>query len=166
MSESYGRRLCLSLLGILSLVATLGSASAVTNTGNATDIAVSIAADRKIVRVGQDVTFTMTATNLGPGDATFVDFGLQLPAQFVVLSMSCDLGISPDGSFCEYSSLPSGATVVSEVVVTPKLDSGPRGRVLPTSVSMLFENADAVDPNLGNNTASVKVKIVGRLTQP
>ncbi len=155
-----------SLLGFVSLRVTPASAAPASAASATTDISVTLAADGNTAKVGQNITFTARASNLGPDDATFVDFAFQVPDQFVVVSMSCDLGISPDGQFCEYSSLPSGATVVSTLVVTPKAAGQTRSRIVTTSVATLFENAGALDPNLANNTASVKTKIIGRLTQP
>ncbi len=159
------RSLLISVFGILSLGATLGSAPLSSATASS-DISVSITADRNVVKVGQNVTYTVTATNRGPNDATFVDFAIQLPAQFSEVRMVCGQGISPDGPFCEYSSLPAGTTVVSTLVATPKPGMASRTRMLTTSVSTLFENTDVVDPDLSNNAASVQTKLVGRLTRP
>ncbi len=157
-----------AVLGILSLLATMASSAPEhsQNTQAGTDVSLSMSADRNTVRTGQNVTYTVTMTNLGPADATFVDVAIDIPDGLQLVSITCDQGISPDGPFCEYSSLPAGVSVVSTLVATPQPASLLRGRVVTASASVLFENADAFDPNTGNNTASVKTKLTGRLSQP
>lgn len=163
ISTKY-QRWVISLFGILSLLATMASAAPRNwqNTQAGTDVSLSVLADRSMLKNGQEVTYTATMTNLGPADATFVDVAFALPDGLRLVSMTCDLGISPDGPFCEYSSLPAGATVVSTLVATPQ-HSATRARLLTASASVMFENADAFDPNTNNNAASVQIKLIGRL---
>ncbi len=158
------QRWAVSLLGMLSLLATLGSAAPRNwqNTQAGTDVSLTVAADRSMLKNGQDVTYSIAMTNLGPDDATFVDVDIAIPDSLRVVSITCDLGISPDGPFCEYSSLPAGATVVSTLIATPQ-PSATRVRLLTVSASVLFENADAFDPDTNNNAASVQTKLIGRL---
>ncbi len=162
------RALIMTALGVFSLLATLASSSPRNgqNTQSATDVSLSMLADRNTVKAGQNVTYTATMTNLGPADATFVDVAFAIPDGLQILSIGCDQGISPDGPFCEYSSLPVGAAVVSTLVATPRSGATVQSRLLKVSASALFENADAFDPNPNNNTASVKTKLIGRLPQP
>src|SRR5512146_301678 len=134
--RSY-RYVLTSVLGILSLMATIassapGSPRQASQAGS--DVSVSMAADRSTLKVGQDVTYTVVMTNLGPDDATFVDVAFALPDGLRVLSITCDLGISPDGPFCEYSSLPSGASVVSTLVATPQAGGKTHTRVVTPSI--------------------------------
>jgi hypothetical protein len=105
-------------------------------------------------------------TNLGPNDASFVDAGFQTPAELTMVSMDCDLGVSPDTPFCEYSSLPAGATVISTLVATPTAGARGRARLATMSASIFFENTDAFDPDTANNVANVKTKLIGRLPNP
>src|SRR5512142_2837759 len=79
-------------------------------TQSTSDLSIQMAADRDKVRFGENITYTVTMTNLGPDDAVFADVRFELPDQLVLVSMTCDLGISPDTPACEYTSLPSGAT--------------------------------------------------------
>src|SRR5512142_393792 len=110
-----------TLFGILSLLAMLGSsaplfparAAQITN-----DIGIAMSESRSTLLHGSQVTFTVRMTNYGPDRATFVDVGFHLPSQLRMLAMTCDLGITPDTPFCEYSSLPVGATVISRLVAT------------------------------------------------
>jgi uncharacterized repeat protein (TIGR01451 family) len=163
------RSLMVSVLGILSLMATMASsapmgrlqASQTTN-----DIAIKISQDRDKVSEGQDVTYTVVAMNLGPDDATFVDVGFKLPSQLNLVSMSCDLGISPDTPFCEYSSLPAGSRVVSTLVATPNNATQLHSKLLKVSASISFENPGVLDPDLRNNTASVGTRLVVKPAHP
>lgn len=169
--ESLGkyRALLLSVVGILALVATVAS-SAPGGPRQATqadsDVSVSMTADQSTLRFGQSITYTITMTNLGPGDATFVDVAFAMPEALQALAINCDLGISPDGPFCEYSSLPSGATVVSTLVATPRTGAPLHMRLMTASASVLFEEAESLDPNTANNSAFVRTKLIGRLPKP
>lgn len=153
------RRFMLTVLSILSLWATLGSSAPITTAQTTDDISIKIVADRGAVAPGQRVTYTLTATNLGPDDAVFVDTVFKISDQFVVISLTCDQSISPDGPFCEYSSLPAGASVVSTLVVTPKSTAHMRPHTVKTVASISLETADTFDPNLINNTATVRTRI-------
>src|SRR5512141_113067 len=163
--RSY-RRFIFSVLGGLSLLATLGTSTPVMAAQVTSDIAVKISASRSTVGPGQTVTYTVTMTNNGPDDATFVDVGFQLSNDLVLVSIECDLGISPDTPFCEYSSLKSGSTVVSKLVARPSQGGLRRPRVVTTTASVFFESVDTLDPNMGNDTTSVKTKLVGRSSHP
>jgi uncharacterized repeat protein (TIGR01451 family) len=156
------RFLVISIVGFLFFATFAGSSTQQVYAQAAqtsSDISIHMTVDRGSVGMGQDVTYTVSMTNLGPEDATFVDVGFKLPDQLVLVSMECDLGISADTPFCEYSSLPAGVTVVSTLTATPN----PAGRLLPrmvtTSASVYFES-DTVDTHTVNNNASVRTRIV------
>ncbi len=154
--------------GILSLLVALGSAplsparaAQITN-----DIGITMSESQNTLMRGGRVTFTVRMTNHGPDGASFVDVGFHLPSQLKMISMTCDLGITPDTPFCEYSSLPVGATVVSRLVATTNPSATVHARLLKVSSSVLFENPGILDPNLGNNSASVRIRLTGRITAP
>ena len=160
------RSLAVSVLGALSLAVTLAGSpqTAGRPAGQpGADLSLTLTASRSHARVGQQVSYTAILTNPGPSDATFVDAAFSLPAGVQMVSMHCDQGVSPDGPFCEYSSLPAGRRVVSTLVVTLRASSSIRTRVVTMSASALFENPGDFDPNLANNRASVKTRIIGRL---
>lgn len=160
MPKNY-RRFLLTAAGILSLILSMGSRATALAAPAGSDISVKMVANRGFVRPGQEITYTVTMKNLGPDDATFVDVGFQLPNELVMVSMQCDLGISPDTPFCEYSSLPAGSKVVSTMVATPK--SGFHRRSFVTTVaSISFEAVDSFDPNTKNNTTSVRTRLISR----
>ncbi len=168
VTKLNARPLFLTLFGILSFIATLGSApmaaaqaSQITN-----DLAVTISESRGTLAPGGRVTFTVSMTNHGPNKATCVDVAIKLPAQLKTLSITCDQGVTPDGTFCEYVSLPVGATVVSRLVATTKPGVRLQTRVLRISATADFENPGIIDPNLSNNTAAVRLRLVGRFRTP
>src|SRR5262245_16910350 len=106
------RRFIINLIGILPLIISLGSSQVAFAATATSDISLTLVAQR----VGHTITYTATMTNLGPDDAVAVDVGFTLPDQLRLVSMTCDLGISPDTPFCEYGSLNAGETVVSILV--------------------------------------------------
>ncbi len=166
-NEKYHSAL-FTVLGILSFIATLGSApmrpAQTSQTTN--DISVTLSEDQTSLAPGGQIAFTAVMQNLGPDDATFVDLAFNLPSQLKIVSMSCDLGISPDGPFCEYSSLPAGASVVSTLVATTESGAPLHARLVKTSAAGLFENTGILDPDLKNNTASVRTRLIVKSTGP
>lgn len=154
------RNFIVTALGILSLVATVASSAPLSPAGNTgSDVSLALVANQGSIRPGEEITFTATMTNQGPQDATFVDVAFALPDQLEMVSMTCDLGISADTPFCEYSSLPAGATVVTTVVARLRTDVTLHGRMLKTSARVVFETADSLDPDTHNNSAVIKTKI-------
>lgn len=135
-------------------------------TQTTSDISIQMVADHNKVRMGEDVTYTVYMTNHGPDDATGVDVTFQMPDQLTMLSMTCDLGISADTPACEYNSLPAGVTLVSTMTATPNSAARTAGRRATVAAVASFEVTTEVDPDLSNNTASTKTKIIGRLPHP
>ena len=166
------RRLILNMIGILPLIMSLGSSQLAYAATSTSDIAITLVADQSQVKMGQTITYIVTMTNLGPEDASFVDVGFSLPDQLNLVSMTCDLGISPDTPFCEYSSLTAGQSVVSTLVATPTPGSTVHPRKLTVTANVLFEVDCSFDPNCtfdpnsSNNSASLITKLVGKLAQP
>ncbi|HLO34185.1 MAG TPA: DUF11 domain-containing protein [Anaerolineales bacterium] len=166
------RHLLIRMIGIFSVIIGLGSATPVLAAQGTSDISVTVVADKSKIKVGEEITYTVTMTNPGPDDAFFVDVRFGLPDQLGLVSMTCDLGISPDTPFCEYSSLLAGETVVSTLVATPNPNAPTHDRNLKLTADILFEVDCSFDPNctfdpdLGNNLASVSTKLIGKLAQP
>ena len=165
-------RFIINMIGILPLIISLGNAKPALAATATSDISVTIVADQSQVKMGQTVTYTVTMTNLGPEDASFVDVGFSLPDQLNLVSMTCDLGISPDTPFCEYSTLTAGQSVVSTLVATPTPGSTVHPRKLTVTANVLFEVDCSFDPNCtfdpnsSNNSASLTTKLVGKLANP
>ncbi len=110
-------------------------------------------------RVGQQVTFTIVATNNGPDSAPSLDVydnsavqGLQIVAEI------CDLGISPDTPACEYSNVPPGQTLTTTVVAEIVSSGDKTARLTSCVQSEQMIN----DPNIGNNCGTATLKVVGK----
>ncbi|HEY9529474.1 MAG TPA: DUF11 domain-containing protein, partial [Anaerolineales bacterium] len=71
------------------------------------DLALTKSADRKNMKIGQTITFTITATNLGPDAATDVYFGDSLPDPLNFVAASCNRGPTFGGA-CAVASLAVG----------------------------------------------------------
>ena len=166
------RQLLVRTIGILSIIISLGNTKQVLAAQTVSDISVTIVADQSKVKMGEDITYTVTATNLGPDDAIFVDVGFSLPDQLNLVSMACDRGISPDTPFCEYSTLTAGETVVSTLVATPTPGSLIYDRKDTVTANIFFEIDCSYDPNctfdpdLSNNSAWLITKLIGKLAHP
>ncbi len=142
-------------LSISVLLSLLGS-----NAQPAVALSVTIVANQDKVKPGQLITFTVTATNLGPDAAPLVSVLHSLPDQLQFLSLTCDRGVNNDGAFCEYLSLEPGASVVSTLVATPLIGTGmARSKLITTTAGVGLETTATADPNLSNNSASVHTKL-------
>ncbi len=163
------RSLLFTAFGILSFIATLGSSAPLSSaqaSPTTNDIAVTLSESRTTLPSGQQVQFTARMTNRGPDNAPFVDVYFGLPAQLKTLSITCDQGTTPDGPACEYVSLPVGATVVSRLVASIDPAAPRRARLLKITASARFENPGILDPNLSNNTASVRLWLFKKPVAP
>jgi uncharacterized repeat protein (TIGR01451 family) len=98
------------------------TSNAVTVTVNAcSDLSVTKVVDNSKPSVGDQVTFTITATNSGPSDATAVKVTDILPAGFSYVSYTSSSGTysSTTGTWA-ISSLTSGSTATIKIVATVK----------------------------------------------
>ena len=118
---------------------------------------VSNTASVKHAKVGDEVTFTIIASNNGPESA---DFNVTWASeQMQLVSETCDLGISPDTPACEYGAVDPGVTLTTTVVARV-LDTGGNDA---TSTGCMVEQAGfIIDPYPQNNCAAATVKIVGK----
>jgi uncharacterized repeat protein (TIGR01451 family) len=104
--------------------------------------------------VGQQVTYDVTVTNLGSGDASGVVITALIPDQFNPVSLTCS-----DPSFCSTGGqltvgTSTTATVVAVVCCFPKGESR-------TTSAGAGVSAATLDLDLSNNTATVSTRIVG-----
>jgi uncharacterized repeat protein (TIGR01451 family) len=165
------RRFIMNIIGILPLILSLGTSQVAFAATATSDISVTLVADQNHVKMGHTITYTATMTNLGPDDAIAVDVVFSLPDQLTVLSFTCDR-VSPDGLFCEYSTLAVGETVVATLVATPTSGALTHDRKLTVTASVFFEVDCSFDPNCtfdpnsSNNSASVITKLIGKLAHP
>jgi len=142
---------CLITTG-LALVAT----SAAQEVPTADLAIVSDIASVKHAKVGNEVTFTVVATNDGPDAAELnVTWASE---QMNLVFETCDLGISADTPACEYGIVQPGQSRTT-IVVAEIISTGSKHAV---SSACVVEQAGFInDPDSQNNCAAVTVKIVG-----
>jgi len=161
------RQFIVAAIGILALIMSLRSSRQALAAQNVSDLSVTVVADKNRVKIGEYITYTVTATNLGPDAALLVGVSHGLSDQLNFVSLTCDRGISSDGTFCEYAALNPGETVVSTFVATPNPNDRNSDRnILIMTAGIAFETTDAIDSNRGNNLMSVSARLVGRLAHP
>ena len=66
------RQSIVATIGILSLVMSLGISGRAFAAQNVADLSITIVPDKTRVKIGENITYTVTVTNLGPDAALFV----------------------------------------------------------------------------------------------
>lgn len=133
------------------------SASVLTTVSGATaDLAIGMVDAPNPVQVGNNLTYTITVTNLGPATATNVIVTSALPARTVFVSASGSHSTNGGVVTLNLGTLGSGGIATASIVVQP------------TAVGTITNNAgvssDVTDPFKSNNTASVKTAVQLQLT--
>ena len=112
------------------------------------------------LRVDQDVTYTLTATNDGPNDATGVVVTDSVPTgmRFVSASPGCiyDAG-PPETVTCAVGDLADGAS--TEVMVTLRPRRALAGEIVPNAGTV---RGDQPDPNLADNSDVTSVIVLAQ----
>ena len=127
------------------------SSSASTTVSISADIAVMKTVDNPSPNVGNNVTFTVTAKNNGPLNATGVVVTDPLPAGLTFVSASASQGGYTSGSgVWSVGSLASGATATLQIVAT-LTQAGPHTNTATKTAE------DQQDPNAANDSASAVV---------
>ena len=98
------------------------------------------------VAVGQELTYTLTTTNNGPGDATGVMLTDSLPANVTFQSASSGCVHATGAVTCSLGDLANGATATVEIRVTPQSE----GTITDTA----SVEGDQTDPDAADNTVS------------
>jgi hypothetical protein len=128
---------------------------------------VSVTANVKHARVGQLITWTITARNNGPGLASldavedpwqlYGDAGPYPRADFTLVDETCSLGISADTPGCEWTLVPPGTYTVTAVMTVN--GSAPR---MASNTACVFNLDGPPDANPANDCVTTSLKIVGR----
>jgi hypothetical protein len=120
---------------------------------------VSNTANIKQGHVGQQVTFTIVATNNGPDSAQSLDVYDNSAVQGLqILDEICDLGISPDTPACEYTDVLPGQTLTTTVVAEIVSTGNKTARLTSCVQSEQIVN----DTNIGNDCGIATLKVVGK----
>ena len=122
-----------------------------TTVGNAADIAVTKLVDNTVPNVGDTVTFTITAINNGPNDATGVALTDSLPFGFGFVAANPSQGSYDDATgLWAIGNLADGATVTLTIDASVEQ---PGALVNTVAVSA----SDQPDPDTSNNNAGAAV---------
>jgi uncharacterized repeat protein (TIGR01451 family) len=130
------------------------------------DLSITKEADRSKLKIGENVVYTITLTNLGPDPATGIVFGDAVPDPLNLVAFACSpqgQGIIVDGivnPFCSVASLEPGASVTAILVATPISNLAKSERRITNTA--FIEEAATPDPDSENNSASVTIRVIGR----
>jgi uncharacterized repeat protein (TIGR01451 family) len=127
------------------------------------DLALALTAAPEPVRVGGELTYTLTVTNRGPATVPAVRVSDVLPAGLGFLRATASQGtpVTVDGEFtCDLGLMTNGARAVITVVVQPSVEGSVTNVATvgftPASPGLMDGGGSLaiLDPNLTNNTAS------------
>jgi uncharacterized repeat protein (TIGR01451 family) len=148
-------------LVLLALVVLVGGSIQPAAAQGTADLQITKVADSKNVRIGENITYTITVTNLGPDTATDVTFGDFEPDQLNARSITCSQGTAGGVVGCTVESLPSGDSVTARFVANvAAIGSNPERRI--SNLAYITESATP-DPNSSNNSAHEIVRIIGKI---
>ena len=135
---------------------TTGSASFSVTVRPVADLELTKQASAGSVQLGSTLTYTLTATNHGPSDATNISIADQLPSGFTVIESQS----SPDCVYdannlatCAIAILHNGDVAVRTITGTT-VAAG----TLTNAATVYLEQTD---PQSGNNTAQVSTAVIG-----
>lgn len=118
------------------------------------DLAAGISA-KKNVKLGENITYTVTATNVGDATATSVHIEGWVPDWFNFVSRDCLTGTVSESVYgCDFSDLAPGASVSMTITVQACCPE-------PHMYELGFVSATN-DTNLDNDTARMKVTFTGK----
>ena len=133
--------------------------SVLLNEGASTDLSVAKTADVDSLANGEDVTYTLTATNDGPDEATGVAVADELPdgLEFVSASDACQYEEALDTVFCDAGDLPAADDTTTEDVVENEasFDIVATATQAGTVTNIAAVTGDQGDPDATNDTDSV-----------
>lgn len=122
------------------------------------DVSVKVAASSSSVALGSQLTYTLTAANLGPSSTSAVTLYNSLPLGLDYVSAtssqgSCSYDAATTGIECAIGNLASGANAV----VTVKVKASKVGSI--TNSASVIASTAIPDPDTSNNQASTTVSV-------
>ena len=124
--------------------------ASVTVTGQAADIAISKTVDNAAPNLNSNITFTLTATNNGPNNATGVRVTDMLPGGLVFFSATPSAAYNSGTGVWNIGPLTNGATTTLSIVATVNTTA-------PVTNTATKTSEDQTDPVGANNSASVAI---------
>jgi uncharacterized repeat protein (TIGR01451 family) len=118
---------------------------------------VSNTASVRHAKVGQEVTFTVVATNNGPDPAALDVNTNQASTGLRIVKITCDRGISPDTPFCEY-----GKPLLSNETVTTRIVAEVQAGSNYARDTSCVTSGEQIDPNPSNDCATATLRIIGK----
>jgi uncharacterized repeat protein (TIGR01451 family) len=125
-------------------------------TGSPADLAVTQLDSPDPVNAGNNLTYTVTASNNGPNGVSDAWFFDRLPAGVNFVSATSSQGactLSNDLVSCALGALSSGGTATISITVTPPIQA-----VLANTAAI---TSSAKDPNVTNNSATIFTTVLG-----
>jgi hypothetical protein len=119
-----------------------------------TDLAILRITGPQQVKAGKVVTFKIVATNLGPATSQ-LDVAVTSAGGLELNFLQCDLGISADGPFCEYSNVAPKAKRTTLAIATIQSGAGTTGSLSACTLN----EGQTEDPTPGNDCATFVVGI-------
>jgi hypothetical protein len=122
------------------------------------DLVVTMVGEKKNLKFGDTMTFTITVTNLGPDHATGVVLSIGVSDSYGALGAAC-----PDGStstICDVGSLEAGASVTVPFRAMACCSCCPER--LGVAVATVSHDSDTIDPDANNNSVRIETKLVGK----
>jgi len=115
------------------------------------DLSLTLSATPNPATIGETITHTFTATNLGPSDATLLHITIPLPAGGTVVSAPSECITTVDALVCSTDSLAAGGTHSVEV--------GVRADVAGTLAVEASIDSSVTDPALSDNSAATTTTV-------
>ena len=109
---------------------------------------------KKNVKLGENITYTVTATNVGDATATGVHIEGWVPDWFNFVSLDCQSGTQTSVFGCDFSDLAPGASASMTITVQACCPE-------PHMFELGFVSATN-DSNTANDTAEIKVVFTGK----
>ena len=155
---SRRRRPLLVLLALALLAALPALTPRPAEAAGTADLAVSMVGSAKSLKFGRTMTFSVTATNLGPDAATGVVVSIGVSDSFANFGGEC-----PDDSVsdrCDIGTLAAGASVTIDFEVMAANSCCPEG--VGVAIASVSHDTDTIDPEPANDSARAEIRFKGR----